>query len=297
MKTFTRITGGWKNVPNNLKTKTQLKEMGLKPTAEPLAEVYSGRQWILLYDEKETEKRKTATPKQLAALEKARIKREQVLTCDRCGELQGRKSQMEYTDDGQYCERCYEKVLMDAHLREDKEEAVNKFKKWFEDKQLLILDVETTGVDEYDQIVEIGIKDKLGNTLFHSLVKPTCGLMPGAVKAHGITKQMLENAPLAQEISKELSEILKGKTLIIFNEEFFYPKIRNSFKNTELNTVELNFECLKREYQRYIEWPYEFDSHLSMESLLERSIARRALEDCSDIIEILNNIWGSLKLK
>lgn len=297
MKIFTRITGGWNNVPNNLKTKTQLKEMGLKPTAEPVAEVYSGRQWRMLYDEKETVKRKTATPQQLAALEKARIKKEQVLTCDRCGEIQGRKNQMEYTDDGQYCNQCYEKMLFDAHISEEKEKAIQKFKKWYEDKQLLILDVETTGVDEYDQIVEIGIKDKLGNTLFHSLVKPTCGLSPGAVNAHGITKQMLENAPLTQEISKKLSELLKGKTLIIFNKGFLYPIIHNSFKNTELNTTELQFECLRREYRRYIEWPYEFESRFTIQNILERDTARRALEDCSDIIEILNGIWESLKLK
>ncbi|MGG4330391.1 3'-5' exonuclease [Priestia megaterium] len=297
MKTFTRITGGWKNVPNNLKTKTQLKEMGLKPTAEPVSEVYSGRQWIMLYDEKETVKRKTATPKQLAALEKARIKKEQVLTCDRCEEIQGRKNQMEYTDDGQYCNQCYEKILLDARLREEKEGAIKKLKRWYEDKQLLIMDVETTGVDADDQIVEIGIKDKSGNTLFHSLVKPTCGLMPSAVKAHGITEQMLEGAPLVQEISKELSKLLKGKTLIIFNKEFLYPIIHNSFKNTELNIKELYFECLKHEYQSYIEWPYEFESRFSIQDILERNIARRALEDCSDIIGILNNIWVSLKLK
>lgn len=297
MKNFTRITGGWLNVPNNLKTKTQLKKMGLKPAADPVAEVYSGRKWRMLYDEKETVERKAATTKQLAALEKARMKREQVLTCNMCGEMQARKNKMKYTEDGQYCNQCYEDKLLDERLVEKKEIAIKKFKSWYENKELLIIDVETTGIYYDDQIVEIGIKDKLGNTVFHSLVKPTCALSPGAIDAHRITEQMLKDAPLAQEISVELSKMLKGKTLIIFNKEFFHPIIHNSFKDTELDITELNFECLKEGYESYIKWRFEYPSRLSIEDILEKSIARRALEDCSDIIEILNFIWESLEIK
>ena len=297
MTTFTRITGGWKNVPKNLKTKTQLKEMGLKPSSDPVAEVYSGKAWRKLYDEKDTVKRKAVTTKQLAALEKARVAKDKALTCDRCGDLKSRKSKMNYTDDGQYCDWCYGRKKLEDYLLEEKEKAIEKLKKWFECNKILIIDVETTGLSTSDQIVEIAVMNKSSDTLFHSLVKPTCKLNEGAIYAHGITEEMLKDAPTALEISKQLSNLFKDKTLILFNEKFFFPMIRNTFENTNLNVSDLELECLQITYLNYIQEDIYDDSYITLEQILNRSIERRALSGCEDILEILNNIWENIGLE
>ncbi|ALC85929.1 hypothetical protein AM499_08900 [Bacillus sp. FJAT-22090] len=86
---FEKIKGGWKNVSPNLKTKTQLTSMGLKPidVNKYRPEVWSNKSWVKLYDvELDTKPKKKPTEAQLKALEKAKEARIKNLTFDYCNE-------------------------------------------------------------------------------------------------------------------------------------------------------------------------------------------------------------------
>jgi DNA polymerase III subunit epsilon len=106
--TIEEIRGGWNKVPDILKTKTQLNQMGLKPIEEPKAEVWSARVWILLYDVSETKAKRQPSQKQLQALEKARQKREENLTCDVCGDVQPHERYIFHYETEKICEGCDE---------------------------------------------------------------------------------------------------------------------------------------------------------------------------------------------
>ena len=58
----------------------------------------------------------------------------------------------------------------------------------------VILDTETTGLNERAEIVELSIIDKNGNTLFDRLIKPKGHIPRDAEQIHGISNADVENA-------------------------------------------------------------------------------------------------------
>lgn len=86
----------------------------------------------------------------------------------------------------------------------------------------VILDTETTGLGESDQVIEIGIIDAMtGETLFHSIVKPVaCQVSEEAQAIHGITEAMLVGAPSWLEIHEQIMSILSGRKVIGYNVDF-----------------------------------------------------------------------------
>lgn len=88
------------------------------------------------------------------------------------------------------------------------------------DADPLILDSETTGLNELDQIIELAICDRTGRVLFESRFQPTVDIEPGAYNAHGITAKELENEPRWSDRVGEVQNILEGKPIIIFNDDF-----------------------------------------------------------------------------
>ncbi len=59
----------------------------------------------------------------------------------------------------------------------------------------LFLDTETTGLDNFSEIVEICIVEHDGEILYESLVKPTRSIPFDAVRIHGISDPVVQNAP------------------------------------------------------------------------------------------------------
>ena len=62
-------------------------------------------------------------------------------------------------------------------------------------KKPIYLDTETTGLKDYDQIVEICLLDHDGSIAFESLVRPTVKIQPDAMRLHHITDVLLSSAP------------------------------------------------------------------------------------------------------
>lgn len=86
----------------------------------------------------------------------------------------------------------------------------------------VILDTETTGLDENSEIIEIAVIDLNGNVLFNSLVCPSVP-MPNnsyAIEVHGITNEMLASAPKWPEIYHKIKQIISDKQVIIYNAQF-----------------------------------------------------------------------------
>ncbi|MCW3664158.1 3'-5' exonuclease, partial [Burkholderia cenocepacia] len=58
----------------------------------------------------------------------------------------------------------------------------------------ILLDTETTGLDESAEIVEIAVIDDAGNVLLNTLVKPKHPIPNSATAIHGITNAMVATA-------------------------------------------------------------------------------------------------------
>ena len=96
--------------------------------------------------------------------------------------------------------------------------ALDPFRRWAELPNLAVLDSETTGL--HGQIVELGIVNGNGETLFSERIKPTCKVEPGAQAIHGITDADLEGLPGMPAHWERLSEIFTTHHVLVYNRSF-----------------------------------------------------------------------------
>jgi len=233
----------WGDVPDNLATKTALKRQGLRPGPDQVvAAIKSGGYGPYdLYDVAEAVKRRIPSPAQLAALEKARLA---AVTCQRCGnevynpgELRRRR-----------CSRCAEIV---AHLP-IKREVVRLAGRLLAEEDALILDTETTGLDEDDEIIQLSIIDLVGQPLFESLFKPTERIHVRALAVHGIGPEMLETAPAFAECHGQIQALLSGRVVAAFNMDFDGRLLDQTCERYGLAEIEAkSWHCAMRMFARF----------------------------------------------
>lgn len=111
------------------------------------------------------------------------------------------------------------------------------------ESRFLVLDTETSGVrGGYHEIVQIAIIDSTGTPLLDSLIKPVHPerlLEWGtgskrAIDIHGITPQMLENAPTFPAVYETISQIVAGQQVVIFNSAFDEKMIEGDARRHQL---------------------------------------------------------------
>lgn len=91
----------------------------------------------------------------------------------------------------------------------------------FELTNAVIVDTETTGVDNKAQICEIGMIDALtGDILLSTLVKPTVEIPQGAIDVHGISNEMVADAPCWRDIFGHYLSLVRGKKIYAYNAKY-----------------------------------------------------------------------------
>lgn len=90
------------------------------------------------------------------------------------------------------------------------------FVKMAKNEPYFILDTETTGLNE-GEIVSIAIITHRGDTVLNTFVKPVKGIPADATKIHGITLEMVKDAPTWSEVAPKVREILKGQNVVVYN--------------------------------------------------------------------------------
>lgn len=84
----------------------------------------------------------------------------------------------------------------------------------------LFLDTETTGFGEGSEICEIAVVDLAGQSLINTLVKTNRPIPEEATAIHGITNEMITNAPTFSELFPRLDDILKSRCVLVYNALF-----------------------------------------------------------------------------
>ena len=93
-------------------------------------------------------------------------------------------------------------------LTSDKQKAAQ----WARDllkSEFVIFDTETTGFEADDEIIQIGIVDQTGATVLERLIKPTKPVLNSMY--HGITDDMLKDAPGFPEVYEQIKRALEAK--------------------------------------------------------------------------------------
>lgn len=76
---------------------------------------------------------------------------------------------------------------------------------------------ETTGLKNDSEIVSIAIINPAGETLLDQFVKPVRGIPAEATRIHGITEQMVANAPTWADVQPRVVSILAGRDTVVYN--------------------------------------------------------------------------------
>src|ERR1700719_2386487 len=89
-------------------------------------------------------------------------------------------------------------------------------------------DVETTGLEWEDQIIQWAVCSQEGVLLDSGYVKPTVPISEGAFAVHGIREEQLADAPSFAEVWLTIRELLTGKMVICYNADFDIGKLWSS---------------------------------------------------------------------
>jgi DNA polymerase III alpha subunit (gram-positive type) len=95
----------------------------------------------------------------------------------------------------------------------------------------LFMHSKNTGAAEHAEVVEIAILDSAGKPLIDALVKPKRHIRPTATDEHGITDDMVDNAPRWSEVLPEIEEILAHKKVCVYDLESELVALQNSYQN------------------------------------------------------------------
>lgn len=85
---------------------------------------------------------------------------------------------------------------------------------------IVIIDTETTGLGDGDEIIDIAVIDIAGDRVFESLVQPRGALSNVVTNLTGITPDMLANAPEFAALYDQLATVLNEKIWLIYNAPF-----------------------------------------------------------------------------
>ena len=94
----------------------------------------------------------------------------------------------------------------------------------------VFLDTETTGLNPNDEIVEICVVDHDGDLILNTLVKPVRSIPLDAMRIHGISNEMVKNAPAWPDVWPSVEATLHGRYIGIYNAEFDIKMMRQSHR-------------------------------------------------------------------
>ncbi|GAA2462105.1 DEDDh family exonuclease [Streptomyces macrosporus] len=99
-----------------------------------------------------------------------------------------------------------------------------------------VVDVETTGLARDDRIVSAAVYrlDARGNVVDHWYTPVNPQRDPGPTWIHGLTSEMLADAPLFPEIAEEFAERLRGRVLVAHNAVFDWSMIAREYARARL---------------------------------------------------------------
>ena len=160
-------------------------------------------------------------------------------------------------------------------------------------KPIAFIDLETTGINlGTDRIVEIAIVKLLpdrSRSVKRKLINPEMPIPPAVTELHGITDEMVKEAPVFKQVAQELKQMLDGCDLAGYNsnrfdipllvEEFMRVNVEFDMKGRKLIDVQKIFHMME---QRTLSAAYKFYCNKNLEG------AHGAEADAVATVEILD---------
>lgn len=220
-------------------SKERLLQMNYETVEEPVAYTVRSDKSILYFYDKKTANRLP-------------------LMCVKCGKDIRYKRKL--------CEACYNE---DMAIRRAEGDAHRSACYGQDPKKILFFDLELTGFYDRDEILSITIIDAEGKLIMDTLVKPThTKKWKRTEKIHGITPDMVEDAPTLSELTPRIKEIFEGAdNLIAYGVSTDFSHIKTIYATEEEKEwLHGKIRCCANEYVRYI---HEHHPELKNASLID----------------------------
>jgi len=117
----------------------------------------------------------------------------------------------------------------------------------------VFVDTETTGISPEDVVIEVGVVDLQGKTLFESFIKPSIPIPADAIAVHHITEAMVAEAPFWKDIWQELKSVLADRFVGMYNADFDLRMMKQTHKRYWLDwsLVDKRFFCVMKLYSAF----------------------------------------------
>ena len=173
-------------------------------------------------------------------------------------------------------------------------------------ENLVILDTETTGLKK-TEICEICILDHEGNKLIDTLVKPINVIPEEVIKIHGITNEMVNDAPSFEAVYGKILECIKDKKVAIYNARFDKNVLISASKWSAVDPLpfeQMDCVCVMNEYASFYGEPFKKKAGASQPNFFKKQklinacqqqeikldiVAHRAYADCLMTLELIKN--------
>ena len=166
------------------------------------------------------------------------------LLCVRCGKDVRYRRKL--------CKECYEADLAERRAEGDAHRSAYYA---MDPSRVLFFDLELTGVYDHDEIISISITNALGEVIMDTLVKPVRNKKwKRTEKIHGITPDMVEDAPTLLELTPAIKEIFAAaENLIAYGVSTDYSHIKYIYATEkERKALHSKIRCCANEFVRYI---------------------------------------------
>jgi DNA polymerase-3 subunit epsilon len=188
-------------------------------------------------------------------------------------------------------------VIVDRDTREARQQAVQWAQSMLADDMAVILDVETTGLDEHAEIVQVGILTTRGKVLLDALLRPARPIPQNATLIHGISDTDVALATTFNGLHSLLRDLLAERTIIAYNAAFEYVMLKQTCKRYWFTTQweTFNWQCAMTKYAEFngewnvkhnkFQWISLVDACLQLGIPVEN--AHSAVGDCRLTLEVL----------
>jgi DNA polymerase-3 subunit epsilon len=264
----------WPVVPEQLKTQTQLKELGLAADG-PVCGCVAGRSgWYWLYDVRQARKRRVLAPAQAAALAEGRA-----------AQARQRRAHQEAAEQVYWEAEDAEERAHAAMLAADRARARDWARGLCGRADWLVLDTETTGLEDGAEIVQLGLLAHNGRVLLETLTRPARAIPVDATAIHGITDAAVAGAPTFPEVYPILLEACGDKWIVAYNAAFDRSMLERACDRASLPPLMNHWDCAMEHYAPYCgDWS-AFHGDYRWHPL--PGAGHRADDDCRSVLDLV----------
>ncbi|WP_051947339.1 3'-5' exonuclease [Streptomyces scabiei] len=119
----------------------------------------------------------------------------------------------------------------EQQAQERRQQQVRELVAWaqevLDDPDTVVLDTETTGLEDDARIVDLAVLTVAGEALLNTLINPGEAIPAEATSIHGITDDHVASAPPFVGVLEQLGTVLRGRRCLIYNRSYDVARLRH----------------------------------------------------------------------